>query len=330
MWELNIGSLAWYGSISLISSIFVWKLTPAMRSYALHHNIVDKPDMRLKKHLRQTPYLGGVSVFLSFMPIFFGVAIPMRDKLIMASGFFLLLLIGLIDDCYPLAPLNKLIAQFGVACYFALFLYQQAFSVWILPFFVFWFLLLVNAFNLIDIMDGLAVTVAIACNICFFLLSCIVSYCPCAFLFISFALLLSVFLMYNGPPATIFLGDAGALFIGGFFAILSWYCFFVPQVEFKSLLAAILILAVPIIEVCMLIVIRTAKSIPFYQGSPHHFSQYLQKKCWSVYTILLFTFIGSLLFGVVGILFWLELIGLFDMGVALLMLFALWLCCVFR
>jgi len=139
---------------------------------------------------------------------------------------------------------------------------------------------------------------------------------------------LIVFFIYNKPSAKIYMGDCGSLFLGGFFAAIplffSWSCnnafgFFVPLV----------ILGVPLFEVIMLILIRTYLGIPFYKGSPHHFSSFLLSKNWSKNRILILVSIFSLILSVFSILFLFNFINLISFGSAVVIIFLFWACCLF-
>ncbi|OQA33738.1 MAG: putative undecaprenyl-phosphate N-acetylglucosaminyl 1-phosphate transferase [Candidatus Dependentiae bacterium ADurb.Bin331] len=114
-----------------------------------------------------------------------------------------------------------------------------------------------------------------------------------ALLLTSFLGPLGAFLWYNKPPAHIYLGDAGSLFIGGILAtvpfLLKWskyniYGFAIPAI----------ILAIPLLEVFFLIMVRSYKRIPFYKASPDHFALYLRNNGWSKNAILIYIFILSL------------------------------------
>jgi UDP-GlcNAc:undecaprenyl-phosphate GlcNAc-1-phosphate transferase len=113
---------------------------------------------------------------------------------------------------------------------------------------------------------------------------------------------LCAFLWYNRPLASIYLGDAGSLFIGGFLAttpfLLNWGTYIT-----YGYISPIVILGIPLLEVVSLIIIRCYKGIPFYRGSSDHFACYLQAKGWKKDHILLYVFGLSSMLGTIAFLF---------------------------
>jgi len=208
------------------------------------------------------------------------------------------MLTGLYDDILVLSPGQKFLGQIlavvvflsgGLVC-------AGTFLGFIIS--AFWILTIINAFNLIDVMDGLASLVA-ACSALGFMLiglSTLVQY-PYADLYLlplSAALVGAVlgFFVYNKPLATIYLGDTGSLFIGGFLGALSLKLGFENQC-FMKYSVPIILLSIPLLEIMTLIVIRTAKGIPFYKASPHHFSILLKNNGWTPNAILMYITVMS-------------------------------------
>lgn len=148
-----------------------------------------------------------------------------------------------------------------------------------------WIATIINAFNLVDVMDGLASLLAICATLSFGIIAAVTGQYTILYLLAPFVGALCAFFWYNKPKARIYLGDTGSLVIGGFLSVIpflfNWglyspYGFVVPFI----------LLAIPLLEVGTLIIVRTYKGIPFYRGSPDHFSIYLQQKGWSKNTIL--------------------------------------------
>ncbi len=134
--------------------------TPVARQAALRFGIVDRPDGLLKNHREAVPYLGGLAVFLAYL-VALGLVLPFDNLLLgLLLAGTLTLLVGLIDDFGVLTPLAKLTGQ-GVA----VFVLLRSGAVielvevppalrW--PLAAAWLLGVCNAFNLLDILDGLA------------------------------------------------------------------------------------------------------------------------------------------------------------------------------
>ena len=189
-------------------------------------------------------------------------------------------------------------------------------------------LALINAFNLIDIMDGLATTVALWSGLGFLLIALIAQEYVVALLLSAFIGALIAFLRFNMPPARIYLGDAGSLFIGGFLGTIpflfnwgtfNWYGFLIP----------IILLAIPLLEIVGLILVRTYKKIPFYCASPDHFAIYLKNKGLSPLQILLFVSTATIILVTSSILFvqgHIGLITLLCLGSAFILT---WIHCIF-
>lgn len=281
----------------VISFLLTFYLVPLFSTIAIKLRLLDNPDGALKVHKNPTPYLGGLALYLGFIATL-SLTFPFENNvLLLVLGSTLLLFIGLIDDILPMKPYQKFFWQTIVAFCFlksGLYLKESFFlnNVWSIPISLLWILLIINAFNLVDVMDGLATTLALCATFTFFSIAFLMHQHSLALLLISFLGPLCAFFWYNRPTAQIYLGDAGSLFIGGFLAtvpfLFKWgtynvYGFFSP----------IIILAIPLLELTALILIRSYKKIPFYYGSPDHFSIYLQQKGWSKYKILGFILIFS-------------------------------------
>jgi UDP-GlcNAc:undecaprenyl-phosphate GlcNAc-1-phosphate transferase len=135
-------------------------------------------------------------------------------------------------------------------------------------------------------MDGLATTVALGCAFSYLVIAYLFQQDQVILLLIAFIGSLLAFLWYNKPRAKIYLGDAGSLFVGGFFSALP---FFFPWSRFHTLafLTPVIVLAIPLFEISSLICIRSWKKIPFYRGSPDHFCHYFQRLNWSIPWILM-------------------------------------------
>ena len=192
----------------------------------------------------------------------------------------------------------------------------------------FWMLLLINAVNLIDIMDGLATSVAIIAAVVFCIIAIMTGQYGVSLLLLAFIGALAGFFWYNKPVAKIYMGDAGSLFIGGFLAavplLIKW-----GSMRPEAYYAAIIIPAIPLIEVVCLVCIRTWKGIPFYRGSPHHFAIYLQNKGWSRWGVLKFSAAMGLYLGGVALLYLNLIINLPAMITAGVIFCAVWYLAVF-
>lgn len=225
--------------IFLLSLIFSLIITPIVINIAVKYNIVDIPSKR-KVHIVPIPRAGGVAIFLAFyialaIAQFYPTAIFMQLKdpqltLLFTGGLFIFFL-GLWDDIKGLDSRFKFIVQILIAC----FAYSGGISIsnigitdnavnlgWAsLPLTVFWFLLIINAINLIDGLDGLAGGISLFSSIILLIICLNMNQLLIALSFAALAGSILGFLRYNFNPASIFMGDSGSYFIGYMLAGLS-------------------------------------------------------------------------------------------------------------
>jgi len=267
-------------SLTILPLVFVLALllgayfTPVARQAALRFGIVDRPDTALKLQPDPVPYLGGVAVFLAFL-ISLGLVIEFdRTLLAILLAGTLTLLVGLIDDFGVLTPFAKLAGQ-GVAV-FALLRAGAVIELtevpeglrW--PLAAVWLLAVCNAFNLLDILDGLAGGVGAIAAAALGLAAVLTGQTLLAAAALALAGALAGFVIYNFYPARIYLGDAGSLSMGIILGALAlairW-----SDTSPAGFLAPLAILAVPLADTAYVSVLRARAGRPFWHGSPDHF-----------------------------------------------------------
>src|SRR4030043_1968621 len=148
-------------SLSLILSLY---LTPVMRRAALQFGIVDRPDGRLKKHKKPMPYLGGIAIYLSFLlALAFSFEFNQEVLGLLLAGTIVVLL-GLIDDLGFLKPWVKFTGQMIAVLVLVrsgIFIKLVFLPTYVsIPVTFLWLIGITNAFNIIDVMDGLSTGVA--------------------------------------------------------------------------------------------------------------------------------------------------------------------------
>lgn len=274
-------------------SVFVF------RKLALYLNIVDMPDGGLKKQAKPVPYLGGLSLYVCFWVTMFVFTPCFCNMWSLFVGTTIVVILGLIDDIVALTPSQKMFGQvlagiWLVSTGFCLAIELPLYLQWAIS--LLWIIGLMNAFNLVDVMDGLCVTIAAGSTLGIFGYALYLEQLDLATMLTVFCAGLVAFFWFNSPGATIYLGDAGSMLLGVIMASLSlsvrWEV--LHNNQFVNLLVPAIILGIPIAEIISLIVIRRIKKIPFYQGSPDHFAHFLQRKGWSKWQILLYTALCSL------------------------------------
>ena len=139
-----------------------------------------------------------------------------------------------------------------------------------------WLLAITNAFNIIDVMDGLAAGVAAAAAAILFLVAAFNGRPTYALLLAALCGALLGFLRFNFEPATIYMGDAGSMFIGlmlGALAMNNSY----TRLNLVASLAPVVILGVPVFDMLFVMYVRYRRGIPVMLGSPDHFALRLRK-----------------------------------------------------
>jgi UDP-N-acetylmuramyl pentapeptide phosphotransferase/UDP-N-acetylglucosamine-1-phosphate transferase len=268
------GNLSKYIAVFLVGFVVTYLLTPVVRSLAVRFGIVDLPDER-RPHKLPTARGGGLAVFLGFhAACLVAVAFPWPkfageldfawwQRLVLPS--LVLLVVGLIDDIRGLRPLLKLGGQAVAAA--LIFLGGARFGSLFghpLPMFLdfvmveVWLLAVINAFNLIDGLDGLASGLAIisALGLCGIIA---LEHLP-ADVLVLLGLIGAclAFLRYNLHPASIFLGDTGSMFIGFTLGAVSLQTF-TKSTFILSLTIPMLVLGVPIYDTLLAVWRRSAR-----------------------------------------------------------------------
>ncbi len=266
-------------SFCLSLGLSFW-FVPRVRAAALRIGFVDRPDGRLKRQETPVAYLGGLAVYIAFLvsvALTFGFSQEVLG-LLLASA--LVVVFGLIDDMGALSPWVKLAGQV-LAC-LVLIRSGVYIKLDILPFWVaapltmLWLVATTNAFNLIDIMDGLSAGVAAVAAMAIFALTAMAGREVPSMMCAALAGSLIGFLRYNFQPATIYLGDTGSQFIGLMLGALAMN----NSVTGRNLVAAfapIVILGVPLFDMLFVMHVRQLRGLPVMLGSPDHFALRLRK-----------------------------------------------------
>jgi UDP-GlcNAc:undecaprenyl-phosphate GlcNAc-1-phosphate transferase len=250
-------------------------------------------------HTMPVPRIGGIAIYFSFLsvviaamviPRLTGSASPLHAKAILGllGPALIVFLLGLCDDVYSLHAYWK----FGVQAVAAIWLYAAGYGVhnlgflhggdaldrvYCLPLTILWVLLITNAFNLIDGLDGLAAGSALFTTLVLFVMSLIVPNPLVALLTIALAGATLGFLRFNFHPATIFLGDSGSLFLGFMLAALA----LVGSQKASTIVAVaipLVSLGLPILDVTLAVVRRFLAGKPLFDGDKHHIHHKLLKR----------------------------------------------------
>jgi UDP-GlcNAc:undecaprenyl-phosphate GlcNAc-1-phosphate transferase len=324
-----------FGSAGLCSLVIV----NFIRQYCYKKGLLVEPRSD-RWHKKPTPTFGGVGIFITF---FICVVLSfLLDKSSLQSHWGILLasalafLLGFLDDVYPISPVVKLIFQFAIATIVIAAGYTTKFFTPRIPneYLAFvlnialtyiWIVGITNSVNLIDNMDGLAAGISLISSL---ILSFFFWYAGNqSLLYISIALAGSVlgFLIYNFPPASIFMGNSGSSFLGLTLAVLAIAR--EPQASnlFAVLGVPILIFLLPIIDVIFVTISRSIEGKSIVQGGVDHTSHRLIAFGFSERKVLIILFGIALIAGIsAGLLeyanYWVSLILVPIMVVALTLL----------
>ncbi len=275
----STGMMLAFGKAFLASLV----LTPIVRDIFRSYNVVDRPGRR-KVHAYPIPRVGGIPIAIAFFLVMLSLRgtdspFPAHWLQTVLSGALIIFFIGLVDDFANLRPTVKLMGQIvagAVAFYNGIRIDQIGdFSIPVviaLPLTIFWLLLTMNALNLIDGLDGLCGGVGFWGTVAFFLAALINGNMALAFTVLPLAGALCAFLFFNFNPATVFLGDSGALLIGfllGCFGIV-WAD---HQITPITIVFPVFVLCVPMLDLGLSIVRRSLKNQPIFsadRGHIHH------------------------------------------------------------
>jgi UDP-GlcNAc:undecaprenyl-phosphate GlcNAc-1-phosphate transferase len=250
-------------------------LTPIVRGAAARWGLVDRPDAHRKIHGRTTPLGGGVAVLIStfaaiclamFVPGILPVDSERDPKSLIGLGLaaVVLCLVGLIDDARSLRARQKFAGQVLASTVLMasglviqgvqIFDWHIELGLLAWPFTLFWLLGAINSVNLIDGADGLATTVGIILSGALGTMALMAGQDLEAL--VAFTLMGSLigFLVFNFPPASIFLGDAGSMLIGLLTGALAIRCCLKSSATF-AMAAPIAIWAIPAFD-CGIAIIR--------------------------------------------------------------------------
>lgn len=276
----------------------------------MRFGIVDRPDDTVKTHKKVIPYCGGVGILAGLAAGLLWTLLAGR----MAGGMFwpmlailaaavMAALTGLVDDILNIRPLQKIagqglsawmVAAAGVLLMPILGITLPAALAWPLALLAAGFLVLgaTNSINLLDGLDGLCGGITVIICVGFF---CLARMVPSDIMFLNQALSLCLlgaaagFLLFNYPPAKIFMGDAGSLLIGLVLAVELLLFLFSGAAAF---LAALFIFTMPILDSSVAILRRLLNKRPIFSPDRGHvYDQImdrtgsLKKTIWTCYAL---------------------------------------------
>ena len=260
-----------------------------MRRIAIATDVVDRPNSSHKSHKKPVPYLGGVAIIIGVITVSFSASLFSNFT---SSTFWLatsvlgpalaLGFIGLWDDIKNLKPLPRFIAQSFAGIFTAVLLVvtdtvgnPTGSKLFDSIFTIFWVVGICNAINFFDNLDGGAAgTVAISSIALAYLALTGDQYLVAALATVTAGATLG-FLVWNKSPAKIYMGDAGALFLGVLIATLTIRLHPSSNTSISSFLVPILLLAIPILDTTIAVLSRLRRGLSPFQGGQDHLSHRL-------------------------------------------------------
>lgn len=272
---LNYQSMAIVAAALVTAMLVTMAAMPLVRWLAVRLGAIDMPgkagtDSERHLHTSPTPRMGGLAIFAGFlvaMLVFVQINVRLGTMLI---GAVILVALGMVDDVRSLPAAQKLLVQVIAAAIAASggsmirFLSAPRFlsesghlelGLWAMPVTVFWMVLITNAVNLIDGLDGLAAGVSVISSVCLVIVALVYSDMTVAVLCGALAGGCIGFLPYNISPARIFMGDTGSTFIGFILAVASVQGLF-KIYALISFAVPFFMLGLPIFDVCFAVVLR--------------------------------------------------------------------------
>jgi UDP-GlcNAc:undecaprenyl-phosphate/decaprenyl-phosphate GlcNAc-1-phosphate transferase len=246
-------------------------LTPLAKDLAIRLKIVALPCEE-SGHPEPTGALGGVAIVIAIL-----AALAVAGTLpswTLVAGTLALLGVGIVDDAIALRPSRKLVAQFAVVALYLSSVPAPGVTRWPilnLALAGFWMVAVINAFNLVDGLDGLAAGVGIAAGGAVGAVAWWSHDIPLAAASAAVAAALGGFLIYNFHPASIFMGDSGALPMGFLLGAMALQG---ASLEQNSRLARavfpVLVLLVPLLDTAIVTVSRLATGNPISRRGLDH------------------------------------------------------------
>ena len=304
---MRLEALRDFSSVLVIGGtafLLAFLLTPIVRAVALRYGWVSRP-LQERWGRRVTARLGGVAMVLSFLGTTL-LWLPLQQEVTaLLIGVALVALLGLVDDLRRLPPYTKLVGQLLIGCLVVLAGVRINLIGWAwlsIPLSVLWFVLLMNAFNLLDNMDGLAAGIgALAAGLCLFHAAREGEWLV-ASLSASIGGACLGFLRFNFPPAKIYMGDTGSHFIGLSLATLALLGPWSRSTQLMSVLTVpVFVLAVPIFDTCFVTIQRLRHGQHPFTGGKDHVSHRLAILGLSARQTALALYVVSALLGFLGI-----------------------------
>lgn len=322
---------------TIVACVFCLVLTPVVRSIAVRWKLCDKQNGRGS---RDIAHIGGVAmiaavIFALIPAILFTVpAGPLHRAflpVLIGSGF-LTFLLGIIDDLRSLHYMYKLFFQIAVSVFIAAAGVPLLMHVGLVDLpaghaiaaggaAALWMLAITTSFNLIDGIDGLAAGFALIASIAFAVAGLLFGNHEVAALAFIVAGTTLAFLRYNFPPARIFMGDSGSLFLGLLFGLMTLLLLVPGERVFMRAAGCAVVLGFPLLDTTLAFARRLLNRRPVFEADLHHVHHVLLYRYRSVRLVDAVLWTYGALCGVLGVLTMRGSVAAFIAAVAIDVIF---------
>lgn len=317
-----------YGVLFAVAAVVTIALTPLARKLAIKLDAIDYPSAR-RVNMLPIPRMGGVAIFGGILAVLavagFGVyAFGWVDPFIDYNGIevnywgvllgtVLIFLVGAVDDVVDLNPKAKMLGQIVAACVVAGsgLLFSSIHNPfgegyiefgWVAyPLTVFYLVAFANVINLIDGLDGLAAGITGISAITILLFAVLTGRFDAALFSVILVGVCAGFLKSNFFPASIFMGDSGALLLGFSLGVISLFAV-ARSALFVSLLVPILAAGVPILDTFFAIVRRKREHRPIDEADKGHIHHRLMRAGFSQRATVLIMWAWTALLAACGVI----------------------------
>ena len=274
---------------------------PFTKRMAIRLGFIDHPDER-KVHTSPLPRIGGVAIYLGCI-----LALLLSDRFYLSQlvsimiGATIVSFLGIWDDYKTLKPVIKLCGQTLAG----IILIYSGIKVSFLPYEVLniiatllWVVIITNALNLLDNMDGLSGGVATIACVFYFLIAVMTGQYLVASLTAALLGACLGFLYYNFNPASIFMGDSGSLFIGFLLATIGIKLRFPSNVAFVTWMVPVVVLGLPLFDTTLVVISRLRRGLnPLTTPGKDHVSHRLVSMGASQREAVLILYLACCCFG---------------------------------
>ncbi len=327
------------GSFLLLSGFLMTLVfTPLLIRVAGKLRLIDQPREG-SVHVKGTPTGGGLAfgipaVLLQYLVFHFTVNPEILTLIACSLG---ILLIGYIDDRWKLRPWHKLILQVAIitAAYSMGFRTESlttpfgppmSLGIFAYPLTLFWFLLVMNAINLIDGIDGAAAGIATIVSITLFAVGLHYRNLMVVYLLLIIIGTCLAFLRYNFHPARLFMGDTGSLFLGFNLAAISMMGVGPAKgVTAMTMMIPIVVLFIPLFDTLLAIARRLRRTTNIFTGDRDHLHHKLLEFGFSQRTVAAIIYFITILFGLIAIGFSLATDRVMNLLLLILSLFLMFI-----